>query len=88
MSGPGLSKLSHMAIVSPDDYPQFGKVADVRSVLRVRLRKQGRTLLKRTRDAFKLGALSRSALSAELNMLITRGKARVLAEPKLVAAST
>ena len=39
-------KVVDLAIVSPDDYPEFGRIADVRSVLRVRLRKQGRSLLK------------------------------------------
>ena len=38
-------------------------------------------------EAFRLGALSRSSLNSVLNMLVSKGKARILAEPKLVAAS-
>lgn len=38
-------------------------------------------------EAFRLGALSRGGLSATLSMLVSQGKARILAEPKLVAAS-
>ena len=48
---------------------------------------KGKTLEKRVREAFKFGALSRTGLSAKVNMLVTQGKARILAEPKLVAAS-
>ena len=36
---------------------------------------------------FRLGALSRTGFSAILNLLVSSGKARILAEPKLVAAS-
>ncbi len=49
------------------------------------------SLPERIEDAFRIGAVSRSGtggnLSAVLNLLVTQGKARVLAEPKLVAAS-
>ena len=38
-------------------------------------------------DAFRFGSLTRSALTPVLNMLVSQGKARLLAEPKLVAAS-
>jgi pilus assembly protein CpaC len=38
-------------------------------------------------EAFRFGALSRDGLTAVLNLLVQQGKARVLAEPKLVAAS-
>jgi pilus assembly protein CpaC len=38
-------------------------------------------------EAFRVGALSRSALTPTFNMLVSQGKARLLAEPKLVAAS-
>jgi pilus assembly protein CpaC len=41
-------------------------------------------------EAFRLGAFSRGstgAISAILNLLVSQGKARILAEPKLVAAS-
>ncbi|MBI3321562.1 MAG: pilus assembly protein N-terminal domain-containing protein, partial [Candidatus Omnitrophica bacterium] len=38
-------------------------------------------------EAFRLGALSRTGLNPVLNMLVSKGKARILAEPKLVAAS-
>lgn len=48
---------------------------------------EGIALSHRINPAFKFGALSRSRLSAKLNMLVTQGKARILAEPKLVAAS-
>jgi type VI secretion system protein ImpG len=37
--------VSDVAIVSPDDYPELARDAEVRSVLRVRLVKQGRTQL-------------------------------------------
>lgn len=39
-------KVTDLAIVSPEDYPDLARDAEVRSVLRVRLRKSGRTLLK------------------------------------------
>lgn len=39
-------KVIDLAIVSPDDYPQLSRDPEVRSVMRVRLRKHGRTLLK------------------------------------------
>ena len=38
-------------------------------------------------EAFRVGALSRTGASAVVNMLVSEGKARILAEPKLVAAS-
>jgi pilus assembly protein CpaC len=38
-------------------------------------------------QAFRLGALSRTGAVAVLNMLVSNGKARILAEPKLVASS-
>ena len=38
-------------------------------------------------EAFRLGALSRTGVTQVLNMLITQGKARILAEPQLVASS-
>lgn len=38
-------------------------------------------------EAFRLGALSRTGASAVLNMLVSEGKARILAEPKLVTSS-
>lgn len=41
----------------------------------------------RLHDAFRVGSLSRTGLSAVLNLLVSSGKARILAEPKLVAAS-
>lgn len=39
-------KVSDVAIVAPDDYPDLARDPEVRSVLRVRLLKYGRTLLK------------------------------------------
>ena len=45
------------------------------------------SLHERIDEAFRFGALHRSALTPVLNMLVSQGKARVLAEPKLVAAS-
>ena len=45
------------------------------------------SLKERIDEAFRFGALNRSALTPVLNMLVTQGKARILAEPKLVAAS-
>ena len=51
----------------------------------------GISLAERIENAFRIGAVSRSGtggnLSAVLNLLVSQGKARVLAEPKLVAAS-
>lgn len=41
----------------------------------------------RVGEAFRVGALSRSALTPVFNMLVSQGKARLLAEPKLVAVS-
>jgi pilus assembly protein CpaC len=38
-------------------------------------------------EAFRLGALTRTGLNSVLNMLASQGKARILAEPKLVASS-
>jgi pilus assembly protein CpaC len=48
---------------------------------------QGVSMAARLGEAFRWGALSRGGLSAKLNLLVTQGKARILAEPKLVAAS-
>ena len=45
------------------------------------------SLPSRLREAFRVGALSRTGFSAVLNVLVSNGKARILAEPKLVAAS-
>lgn len=50
------------------------------------------SLSERVSEAFRVGAFSRTstgggALSATLNLLASQGKARILAEPKLVAAS-
>ncbi len=47
------------------------------------------SLSERVENAFRLGSLSRTTGDAKtiLNMLIQQGKARMLAEPKLVAAS-
>lgn len=39
-------KVTDVAIVSPENYPRLARDAEVRSVLRVRLRKNGRSLLK------------------------------------------
>lgn len=47
----------------------------------------GVDLKSRLAQSFRLGSLDRSALSATLRMAVTSGKARILAEPKLVAAS-
>jgi pilus assembly protein CpaC len=41
----------------------------------------------RTGEAWRIGALSRTGGSATLNMLVERGKARILAEPRLVSSS-
>jgi pilus assembly protein CpaC len=38
-------------------------------------------------QAFRLGALTRAGADSVLNMLVSSGKARILTEPKLVAAS-
>ncbi len=48
---------------------------------------QGVSLRERIDKAFKFGSLSRTGLNPVLNMLVSQGKARILAEPKLVAAS-
>jgi pilus assembly protein CpaC len=48
---------------------------------------QGVSQVARLGEAFRLGALSRTGLDPILNLLVSTGKARVLAEPKLVAAS-
>lgn len=45
------------------------------------------SLHERIDEAFRFGSLSRTGLNPVLNMLISNGKARILAEPKLVAAS-
>ena len=45
------------------------------------------SLPSRLREAFRVGSLSRTGFSAVLNLLVSNGKARILAEPKLVAAS-
>ena len=42
---------------------------------------------RRLNQAFRVGALSRNNASAVLNLLVSQGKARILSEPKLVAAS-
>lgn len=47
----------------------------------------GPSIWKRTEDAFRFGSLGRAAFTPVLNMLVSNGKARILAEPKLVAAS-
>jgi len=51
----------------------------------------GPSLWQRAQDAFRIGAISRTGtgggLSAVLNFLVSNGKARILAEPKLVASS-
>ena len=47
----------------------------------------GVSLHERLDEAFRWGALSRTGFSGVLNMLVSEGKARILAEPKLVAAS-
>jgi pilus assembly protein CpaC len=41
----------------------------------------------RTGQPWRIGALSRTGASATLNMLVESGKARILAEPRLVASS-
>ena len=47
----------------------------------------GHSQVARLGEAFRLGALSRNGFSQVVKMLATQGKARILAEPKLVAAS-
>jgi Flp pilus assembly secretin CpaC len=47
----------------------------------------GHSVAARAGEAFRIGATARTGLSAALNILVSEGKARVLAEPKLVAAS-
>lgn len=51
----------------------------------------GPSLWRRAEDAFRIGAISRSGtagpLSGVLKFLASKGKARILAEPKLVASS-
>lgn len=45
------------------------------------------SLGRRLNQAFRVGSLSRNGASAVVNFLVSQGKARILAEPKLVAAS-
>ena len=47
----------------------------------------GTGLTERLSEAFRVGALTRTGASAVLNLLVSKGKARILAEPKLVASS-
>jgi pilus assembly protein CpaC len=47
----------------------------------------GASLSARVREAFRFGSLSRTGAKAVVNMLVSQGKARILAEPKLVASS-